>query len=193
MLVYTKFCAPYRWRAFNHFPKIKCFGYVRYFSDIKLSYTVDYLDDINNIMPYFNNEKYSPENWYGAVYYNILTKKYKKDTHYVIFGWDGTDQFTNKKIIDVFWLEDYENPVFGKEILEFKGNLASRLIFQYGERVNMNLLFDKKLDKIIWDHLSPSKPGLTGHYEYYGPDMSFDGLYFDKGIWKYIADIEMFN
>ena len=55
----------------------------------------------------------------------------------------------------------------------------------------MSLTYDKRLKMIIWDHLSPSKQELAGNYKYYGPDMTFDGLYFEKGVWKYVSDVDI--
>ena len=171
--------------------KLQYFGFLKFYNRNRGEYYVDEMLDNLDVKGNFQNKKVVPEAWYGALYYKIITIKYKGERHYVLLGWDGNDDFTNKKLIDILYLEDDDTPIFGKEIIEYEGQTISRLVFEYGERVSMSLSYDEKSKQIIWDHLSPSKQELKGHYEYYGPDLSFDALLFDKGIWKYIPDIEI--
>ncbi len=165
-------------------------GFIKFYNRNRGEYYVEEMVDAQDINNDLNRKLYS-DKWYGALYYKIITIKYKGDRHYVLLGWDGNDDFTNKKLIDILYLEDDDAPIFGKEIIEYEGQTISRLVFEYGEGVSMSLRYDEKSKQIIWDHLSPSKQELKGHYKYYGPDLSFDALLFDKGIWKYIPDIEI--
>ena len=57
----------------------------------------------------------------------------------------------------------------------------------------MSLRYEKKKKMIVFDHLSPSSPSLKGKYEYYGPDFTYDGFSFKKGIWHYRKNLEMRN
>ena len=171
--------------------KLQYFGFIKFYNRNRGEYYVDEMIDNLDVKGNFQNEKVVPEAWYGALYYNIITIKYKGERHYVLLGWDGNDDFTNKKLIDILYLEDDDTPIFGKEIIEYEGQTISRLVFEYGERVSMSLRYDEKSKQIIWDHLSPSKQELKGHYKYYGPDLSFDALLFENGIWKYTPDIEI--
>ena len=171
--------------------ELQYFGFIKFYNRNRGEYYVDEMLDNLDVKGNFQNEKVVPEAWYGALYYKIITIKYKGERHYVLLGWDGNDDFTNKKLIDILYLEDDDAPIFGKEIIEYEGQTISRLVFEYGEGISMSLRYDEKSKQIIWDHLSPSKQELKGHYKYYGPDLSFDALLFDKGIWKYIPDIEI--
>ena len=169
---------------------LQYFGFIKFYNRNRGEYYVEEMIDVQDIKNDVGKKVYL-DKWYGALYYKIVTIKYKGERHYVLLGWDGNDDFTNKKLIDILYLEDDDTPVLGKEIMEYEGQTVSRLVFEYGERVSMSLRYDEKNKQIIWDHLSPSKQELKGHYEYYGPDLSFDALLFDKGIWKYIPDIEI--
>ena len=170
----------------------KYYGFVKYYINQQGKYEVSELIDNKRIKKENLQDKFFIDNWYGAVYYEIIAKKYKKKRTYLLLGWDANDDFTNKKIIDVVYVdENEEQPVFGKNIINYNGKNITRLIFEYGERVAMTLKYDEKLKMIIWDHLSPAKPQFEGIYKYYGPDFSFDALQFEKGIWKYIPDIEL--
>jgi len=168
------------------------FGYIKYYSKDRRKYDIDkiiskqgHLNDLDKAI--------NIEEWYGAVYYELIEEKYKGQKYYVLLGWDGNNLFTNKKVIDIIEIEEGNYPVFGKNIFETDKGLKRRIIFEYGERVTMSLRYDKALKMIIWDHLSPSKPELEGHYEYYGPDLTFDGYVFTKGIFKLIKDIQIIN
>lgn len=172
----------------NH--KFKYFGFIKYYSEESRKY---YIEKLNH-QPQekdFLNKTVPPDAWYGAVYYSIILKKYKGEKQYILLGWDGNDDFTNKKIIDIIVIEEDEIPVFGKEVFKTESGFKKRMVFEYAERVSMILNYDKNLKMIIWDHLSPSKPELNGHFEYYGPDMTFDGFIFDKGIWTLISDVDI--
>ncbi len=164
------------------------FGFIKYYDKDFGRYNVEALADKSEEIANPEHQILTPDNWFGAFYYKLIQKKYKKDKVYVLLGWDGNNDLTNKKIIDVFYLDENNEPAFGKNIFESENGQVNRIIFEYKEGISMSLLYDDKRDKIIWDHLSPSRPELKGHYEYYGPDLTFDALYFDKGKWKYIPD-----
>jgi len=169
----------------------KYYGFVRYYEPDFERYTVEMLSDKSESIVNPERQILSTDNWYGVLYYKIIYKKYKKNKIYILLGWDGINDLTTGKIVDVFYLDENNEPAFGKEIFNSEDGIKKRLIFEYKEGISMNLRYDKKKDMIIWDHLSPSKPELKGYFEYYGPDLTFDGLYFEKGIWKYIPDVDL--
>jgi len=57
----------------------------------------------------------------------------------------------------------------------------------------MSLQWNEKMNMIIFDHLSPSKPSYTGNYQFYGPDFSYDGLEVVNGYWDLVEDIDIRN
>ncbi len=134
----------------------------------------------------------SEKNWYGALYYKILTTKSGKKTYYTLLGWDGNDNFTNKKLVEILYFED-NKLVFGPPIFKADEKTQNRLIFEYSEQAKMMLKYDEKLDIIVWDHLSPSQPNFTGQYMYYGPDLSQDGIQFKDGYWVLKSNLDLRN
>jgi len=54
----------------------------------------------------------------------------------------------------------------------------------------MMLIYDTKFNMIVMDHLSPSSPVYNGDYQFYGPDLSFDALKFEDGLWIYESAID---
>ena len=57
----------------------------------------------------------------------------------------------------------------------------------------MALLFDDRVNMIVFDHLSPSESSFKGQYQYYGPDGSYDVLRFKRGKWFYKSDFDIRN
>lgn len=184
-----KYIFIFTWATLYSGNKYKYFGFVKYYSKELRKYYVEKLNHHSKGKDDITNRTIMPDDWYGSVYYSLIYKKHKGKRQYILLGWDGNDQFTNKKIIDIIVIEEGEIPVFGQDVFKTETGFKKRLFFEYAERVTMTLRYDKDSKMIIWDHLSPSKQELVGHYEYYGPDMTYDGFIFEKGIWKFISDV----
>jgi hypothetical protein len=171
----------------------KYFGFIQYYPPKEKSFLLYKLID--------NSDSYkSPENliltdtsWLGALYYEIVEKKYEGNTYYTLLGFDFNNLLTAKKIIELLYFKDDRIPVFGKPVFNYKNRLCNRIIFEYSAKVSMSLKYNKELKLIIFDHLSPSKPSYEGHFMFYGPDFSYDGLEFRDGIWHEIRDVDVRN
>lgn len=131
-------------------------------------------------------------NWYGALYYKILTNNYKNKTYYTLFGWDGNDNFTNKKIIETLIIKR-KTPQFGDPIIKMGDETYNRIIFEYSKQAKMMLRYDEQEELIVFDHLAPSLKKFKGQYMYYGPDLSQDGLQFENGYWILKPNLDLRN
>ena len=131
-------------------------------------------------------------NWYGALYYKILSNTYKNKTYYTLLGWDGNDNFTNKKIIDILIIKR-KKIQFGAPIIKEGDITYTRSIFEYAKQAKMMLRYDEKQKMIVFDHLAPSLKKFKGQYLYYGPDLSQDGLEFIEGFWVLQANLDLRN
>jgi hypothetical protein len=135
----------------------------------------------------------SADNWYGCLVYSIIEHTVSGITWYTLLGYNPSNLFISEKIVDLLWFDEQHNPVFGKAVFHYQKQLQHRIIFRYSAKVSMSLLWNEKMNMIIFDHLSPSKPSYTGSYQHYGPDLSYDGLRFEKGIWESTEDIDVRN
>ncbi len=130
-----------------------------------------------------------PHDWYGALYYNLLANRYRGQTYYTILGWDGNDNITNRKVIDVITIQG-SSVILGAALFnDDKGRSANRLIYEYANDVSMALNYDEKEKMIIMDHLAPEDSRFEGQYQFYGPDFSYDALEFRKGEWVLLKDV----
>jgi hypothetical protein len=134
----------------------------------------------------------SDKKWYGALYYKILTNKSGKNTYYTLLGWDGNDDFTNKKLIDAFIFSG-NKLIFGPSIFKVENAIQNRLIFEFAEQAQMMIRYDVNLKMIVFDHLSPAQEKFKAQFMYYGPDMSHDGIKFEKGNWVFKSNLDLRN
>ena len=130
-----------------------------------------------------------PNKWYGALYYKILANRYRGKTNYTILGWDGKDNITNRKVVDVISIQG-KSVILGSSIFKNEKELpVHRLIYEYANDVSMALNFDAKEKMIVMDHLAPEDSRFEGQYQFYGPDFSYDALKFKKGAWIFERDV----
>ena len=147
----------------------------------------DNSDDILNV----EQAELSSDNWYGCLYYNIIKNKAKKS--YTIIGWDGNNEFSSKKIIDVVRFNrnyvKFGAPIFKDD----KQKSKKRVIIEYNDQSPVSVQFNKKSKQIIFNNLVPQKKELEGIKAYYVPDGSFNAYEYKKGKWWLIKDIDARN
>jgi len=101
---------------------------------------------------------------------------------------------TNKKVIDVLFFDQWDNITFGAPVfLDENKKLKYRVVFEFSAQAVMLLRYEKKKKMIVFDHLSPTSPSAKGQFQYYGPDFTYDGFYFKKGIWNYRKNLDLRN
>lgn len=135
------------------------------------------------------NNFFNPDNWYGALYYQIQTVYDSGKPLYTLIGFNFNSIFTNIKLLDVLSL--YEgDPQFGAPVFQFADSLRNRAVFEYSSRVVMFLRYIDEVNMIVYDHLSPASPEQEGQYRFYGPDFSYDAFKFENGKWHNLIDID---
>ncbi|MBR9859516.1 hypothetical protein GYB22_01940 [bacterium] len=143
----------------------------------------------------YNKDPYYSEvdnhHWMGALYYQMHHYRHKRQDYYLMFGWDGQDSKTNRKIIDVLWFNEEGMPMFGKEIFDIGGDLQNRVIWDFADNTAMLCRYDKNEKKIVFANLVPINPAYEGRYETYVPDGSYDYLVFQRGVW--VREEGLFN
>ncbi len=168
-------------------------GFIQYYSKADKQYRIIKLTDKSDQNTDPENQILSPQNWFGALYYQIIPEKSNGTTYYTLLGFDFNNLFTSKKIIDVFYFENDTIPRFGKPMFNYENKLLCRIIFEFSARAIMALNYNQNKKMIIFDHLSPSQPSYQGKYRFYGPDFSYDGLKFDDGRWNLVKNINITN
>ncbi len=179
----------YNWNLAYFDGTHKYFGFLQYHharNDIKLFK----LEDMSEFHGEPGRNFKSHIEWYGALYYEIITKKWNRNTYYTLIGWDGGDFFINRKVIEILNFSRRGLPEFGRKMFVVNNTRTGRMIFEYASRATMLLRYNSKHDIIVIDHLSPPETKYAGMRQYYGPDMSYDALRFKGGRWFFESDID---
>ena len=131
--------------------------------------------------------------WYGAVYYNLMEVREGKEKYYLLFGFDGFEFFKKRKVIDVLKFVNGE-PVFGAPVFvqkEANGfeRRRSRLLQEYSAEVSSRMNYDPNLEMIIFDHLIEMQ-GKYGEGIVNYPDGSYEGYKLQSdGTWQHINKV----
>lgn len=148
----------------------------------------DNSDDILNV----EQAELSSENWFGCLYYNIISNKEKRS--YTLLGWDGNNEYSTKKIIDVVKFSRNNDIKFGQPIFKDDNQKSKkRVIIEYNKKSPVSVQFNKKSKRIIFNQLIPQKKELEGIKAYYVPDGSFNAYEYKKRKWWLILDIDARN
>ncbi len=129
------------------------------------------------------------EEWYGALYYNLMPVS---DNEYVVFGYNGHDRFDHIKIADVFVFSDENELVMGKEVFEDReepGSYNHRVILKYSSDASVNLNFNPGLNMIVMDHLTPRMGKQEGQGQTMFPDGTYEAYEPSEDKWKYISKL----
>ena len=137
----------------------------------------------------------TPDKWYGAQYYRIISVLNNVQTpYYVLLGWKGNTVRSTKKVMEILYFKDGK-AYFGMPV--FDGDkeqpTKKRAIFEYDRRASMVLNYEPSISTVVFDHLAPPDPKLKGRFELYGPDFSYDGYRLVNGRWKFVQDLELKN
>jgi len=129
--------------------------------------------------------------WYGAQYYDIIPVN-SDHPYYVLLGWKGNNVKTTKKVIETISFKN-DLPVFGSSVFDGNSKTRKRVVFEYTRQASMLLKYDPDMQSLVFDHLTPPDKKLTGHFDQYGPDLSYDGYRYKDGHWQFIENLDMRN
>lgn len=169
----------------------KYYCYIQTYNKKQKKYQFFKLIDKSDEIQFPEKKTLGKENWYGALYYQIIPFSNKGKTYYTLLGWDGNSSMTRKKIIDVFYFGNNGEPKFGEDIFQMGKTTQKRVIFEFSSQAVMSLKYHPERKQIVFDHLSPSQPEMDGMYQYYGPDFSYDAFEWEKGKWVYKEDVDI--
>jgi hypothetical protein len=137
-------------------------------------------------------QSYSAEDWYGALYYNMLPIKGNKDS-YLLFGYQFSKEFEKTKLIEVLTIDD-QGISFGKDLFitrveDGRDDIKQRFLLEYSSDTNVSLNYNESIDMIIFDHTMPRMGQQAGQGNTFVPDGTYEGYQFDKGSFVYVEKI----
>jgi hypothetical protein len=176
----------FTWYTRSDIDLYKYYGTIQMQSDtLRMFPMIDYSDFTKNPDQVIVDN----ENWYGALYYGIKTVKAGKKTYYTLFGWDGNNMTSNRKIMDILWYKNGK-PRFGAPIIQpDKGKIMTRFILEFSDDAAATMNYSDADKKIIYDHVAPNGDALEGFYANYIPDGTYEGFEWKKGKWRHVEEI----
>jgi hypothetical protein len=130
-----------------------------------------------------------PDEWIGALYYDLIPEKVKGKEYYTLLAWDGNVYLTKKKVIEVLSFDKEGKPVFGAPIFDVKGVIKDRIIFQFSGNANMLLQYVPDHNMITFDKLVPPNPANEGFLYTYVPDGTYDYFIWKKNKWLFQEEL----
>ena len=151
-------------------------------------YNVAYLEAIEEELREPEKMKLQNNQWIGALYYQLETIKRGKRKYYLLLGWDGNDDRSNKKIADVLTIS--RGLTFGAPIFKIDQRPQNRFIIEYKEDASASMKYHAKEERILFTHLIPLSEGVKGLYDFYVPDGSVDALNLRNGKFIFEENVE---
>ena len=129
--------------------------------------------------------------WVGAICYDILTTRDKGQKVYTLLAFRPGPSYHTKYVDGIELGSRSERCHFGSRIFNIRSNgderyarRPYRIQFRYNSTLSAAVRWDNKHKGIICDHLAPSKLELVERWFAYGPDFSYDKIYWSKGKWQ---------
>lgn len=167
------------------------YGFVLVRSEKKGTYEWTELKDIKNEPENLEGQIFKATKWMGALYYDIIPMEKKNCNKYALLGWDGKDNLSTRKIVEVMTIQN-KNIRFGDDVFKEEGNTSrKRIILEYSDEVSAMLKYYPDMQCIVMDELAPKNPVMEGIYSEYGPLGNYNLLRLHKGTWTLEKDVDV--
>jgi len=166
------------------------FGMIQYYDKKQRAQVVHVLRDESHRIKNEESKILTPDYWYGALYYDIITTEHEGRTYYSLLGWDGHTAKSDKKIIDVLWFDNAKQLKFGAPLFVSDQGIQNRFILEYNELASVVLEYKSKSKIILFDHLEPVDGESFEVKTSYVPTLNYNGFIFKKGKWNLLKRLE---
>lgn len=152
-----------------------------------IDYSVLMSDDVSRLVT--DNER-----WYGALYYDIVRVSTDTMHYYTVFGYDGNNAMSTKKVADVLWFTPEGDVRFGAPIFDLgEEHPRFRYVMEFKKGAAAGIRYSREYEKIVFDHLIPINKESEGMYFNYVPDGSYDAFEWNGGSWTIIDKLFHFK
>ena len=133
----------------------------------------------------------APDQWYGNLVYRVHQFATDAGMRYLLFGFDGYDGITRRKLVDVLSFDASGQPQLGAPV--FVSNdptqpAKNRLVLEYAADVSITCNYDVVQEMIVFDHLILIAHPSTGE-PVRVPDGSYEGYRLENGRWVYVEKV----
>jgi hypothetical protein len=134
------------------------------------------------------------QHWVGAVYYNIIQKKYNNKNYYTLLGYDENDARSTKKWIEVLTFDANNKPQFGGLYFNYPNDPikppqpAYRFCLEFKKDANAKMNYDPELGLITFASLVSETGEPAAKYTLV-PIGNYEGFKWVNGKWIYMPVI----
>lgn len=200
----------FTWAVVRDDGEYECFGVVQFYNDKDDEYQYLKLNDKSEEIMNREESTLSADQWFGAVYQDIIQTTMGDRTLYTLLGWNGVDNLTERKVIEPVVIKGGV-PQFGAAVFRRERNLR-RVVLEYTNDAMVHLAYEQQtvqevqhervkvkgtnryrtIDKvkehkervIIFDEVEPQVPGMEGLFQYYVPSGVELAYAFVDGKWE---------
>ena len=148
------------WPVVNDEGEFECFGFVQALNEKTDQYDVYTLNDKSNEIVNRQEATLAPNNWFGAVYQELITTQHDGKNYYTLLGWNGVDNLTQRKIIEpVFFKSGGSQPQFGQNLFRKDRNLR-RVVLEYTNTAMVNLRYEEQTVRKV-EHIRAKRTGRS--------------------------------
>lgn len=181
----------FTWQLYVDTSEYRYYGAIQMKSkDLKLYPLIDRSFQVEDL----EYEITSNDNWYGSLYYNLKPFDTKEGTKYLLFGYDGYEFFTKRKIIEVLSFKNGK-PTFGAPVFIAQNDpklppvRKNRVILEYSAESSVRCNYDEFEKAIVFDHLTAVETNLPGLKTANMPDGTFEGYRLKDASWWYVENM----
>ena len=200
----------FTWAVVRDNGEFECFGAVQFYNQKDEEFQYQLLHDKSEEIMNREESTLSADNWFGAIYQDIIQTSHGGRTYYTLLGWNGVDLLTDRRVIEPVTLRggapQFGAPLFRRErnqrriVLEYKEGAAVQLAYedQFVEEISRERVKVKgsnryrtnetrkthKEKMIIFDEVEPQVMGMDGLFQYYVPSGVEMAYAFIDGKWE---------
>lgn len=147
------------WPVVDDMGEYECFGFIQSLDEKEDEYVVYSLIDRSQDIVNRQEDLLSPDNWFGAVYQELITTNHDGRTFYTLLGWSGVDNLTQRKVIEpVCFKSGRSLPQFGQNIFKKERNLR-RIVLEYTHDAMVTLRYEEQFVRTI-ERLRAKRAGV---------------------------------
>ncbi len=120
------------------------FGILYAYNNRRKVYEIIELKDVKNTVTNAEKKTFRKGEWWGALYYDIITVKSRGRVYHTLIGWDGNNALSTRKVVDILSLSPMAQPTFGASLFSGFGKQQKRVVFEYSANTQMVLRYEKQ-------------------------------------------------
>lgn len=200
----------FSWAVVRDNGEFECFGAVQFYNDREEEFQYQILHDKSEEIMNREESVLTSDDWFGAVYQELIQTTADGRTYYTLLGWNGVDNLTDRRVIEPVLIRSgvpqFGAPVFRRQrnqrriVLEYRGDAAVGMTYdvQTVKIVERERVKSKKSNRyqtiektrehkqrmIIFDEVEPQIEGMEGLYQYYVPSGVELAYVWSDGKWE---------